>query len=255
MLRILLLLLAAMVFANAAQAANVTLLFVYSPGARDKMNAYAGSVSQWTKLALEQLNRAHSISNTGQTVSLSQNAAGTWSRKLLTNYVKAPAGAPQGDSLGNDLVRLQADGDGYMDKVHEWRDEYAADVVIGVFDYSPGEFNTGQAWVQGTDFADEAFLVVDVDRAIAIGDLILGHEMGHLYGCAHESAAISSRGYCEPGNQWHDLMAISCPNVFSTRLNFWSANISIVGRGMIGDFTHNCAAAIPYFSNRMSTFR
>ncbi|MCP3902112.1 MAG: hypothetical protein GY715_00630 [Planctomycetes bacterium] len=87
------------------------------------------------------------------------------------------------------LDRLRNPNDGYMDGVHQLRDEHRADLVaLIVADTSAG----GQAYLFGGE--EYAFSVTTWDWAADFR--ILAHEIGHNQGCCH---APGDGGGCENG--------------------------------------------------------
>ena len=114
------------------------------------------------------------------------------------------------------LPRLQQPGDGYMDEVPLWREQYLADLVVLL---TPDTGLCGKAYVMtnsDTGFAPYAYAVVD-PRCLA--NLSLTHEMGHLMGCQHDRAHAGGPGAYpySYGYQWcvatlgfRTLMAYQC---------------------------------------------
>lgn len=81
-----------------------------------------------------------------------------------------------------DLGRLMTNGDGYMDTIFTLRNNYAADMVTLYGNY-PNE--AGMTFVVGADQSN-AFYVVYWYRASS--QRSASHEMGHLFGAAHDTA-------------------------------------------------------------------
>ncbi len=87
----------------------------------------------------------------------------------------------------NDLSRLAGSSDGYMDVVHQWRDQYKADLV---------------ALIAGTPVADRNYCGIanlalgmpapgsafSITEALCISDITFAHELGHNMGKAHDRA-------------------------------------------------------------------
>ena len=97
-------------------------------------------------------------------------------------------------SYSQHLFRLTNFADGYMDNVHDLRDQYGADMVSLIV--ADDEF-CGIAWVMlelSPDFEDSAFSVTT--WFCAAGNLTFAHELGHNMGCCH---AIGDGGGCNNG--------------------------------------------------------
>ena len=83
------------------------------------------------------------------------------------------------------LERLTRAGDGYLDAVHGWRDQAAADLVVLIVE--PMSDYCGSAWIMpeaDPAFAANAFAVMSWD--CARDNLSFPHETGHLFGANHE---------------------------------------------------------------------
>ncbi|HSQ36462.1 MAG TPA: M12 family metallo-peptidase, partial [Acidimicrobiia bacterium] len=83
------------------------------------------------------------------------------------------------------LYRLTDEGDGYVDEVHGWRDQAAADLVVLIT--TPMSDFCGSGWIMieaDPAFARQAFAVVSWD--CARDNLSFAHEVGHLFGANHE---------------------------------------------------------------------
>lgn len=88
------------------------------------------------------------------------------------------------------LTNLQGNGDGQMDDVHTLRDEFGADMVVGIFQDDPSSI-AGRAFdilcsLSASSEAD-AFCIV---RTIAYtGQWTFVHEIGHLCGAQHDTSS------------------------------------------------------------------
>jgi hypothetical protein len=110
-----------------------------------------------------------------------------------------------------DLSRLRAQGDGYMDEVHTWRNTYHADTVS----LTTQTGGCGLGYMQTTislSFESWAFNVGN--RSCFTGNMTLPHEQGHNMGIQHDWYMSSSQspfpyahGYAYPPGQWRTVMA------------------------------------------------
>ncbi|MBC7772645.1 MAG: hypothetical protein H7210_09145 [Pyrinomonadaceae bacterium] len=95
------------------------------------------------------------------------------------------------------LVLVTDTDDGFIDNVHALRDEYHADTVCLVID--DVRFFGGAGWWALWD-QGQAFTCINW-RGAGSGSLLLAHELGHNFGCAHDyendvsSPFFYSRGY------------------------------------------------------------
>ncbi len=92
-------------------------------------------------------------------------------------------------SFITELDRLTLPDDGYMDEVHQWRDEYGADLVAMLISHTQGNTICGIAWMMSSpatvDFESNAF---SVNSTICIAGMtrVVPHELGHNMGCNHD---------------------------------------------------------------------
>ncbi|MBK9123337.1 MAG: hypothetical protein IPM16_09500 [Chloroflexi bacterium] len=87
----------------------------------------------------------------------------------------------------SDLSRLSGSSDGHMDIVHQWRDQYKADLVALIAGTPVAERNyCGIANLAlGMPAPGSAFSVTE---ALCISDITFAHELGHNMGKAHDRA-------------------------------------------------------------------
>jgi hypothetical protein len=90
--------------------------------------------------------------------------------------------------LDLDLRRLRFRNDGYLDEVHEWRDQYQADLVSLWVDTS--NRHSGLAYL--TLLSDFGFSVLV--RRLAVGQYLFIHELGHNFGCDHDRESTTGHG-------------------------------------------------------------
>jgi hypothetical protein len=138
--------------------------------------------------------------------------------------------------MNTDLTRLRSTNDGFMDTVHQLRNQYKADLVALIVD-NGGPY-CGIAYVMANgpraSFASYAFSVTDRD---CVSNNTLTHELGHNMGDAHDRASGSSGvfpysyGYRDPVGRFRTIMAYACPNVSCPRVKYFSnPKIKIYGR-------------------------
>ncbi|MEY5098758.1 MAG: hypothetical protein RJA36_1477 [Pseudomonadota bacterium] len=235
-----------------AKAATIDVLVTFTPAAQTKMVAQAGSVTTYVDRMLENANRALLYTGSGHQLRVATSTTGAAGRKLFSGYLET--------SLYGDFTVFVQPGDGYLDQVHNWRNQFRGDVAVLIGDYGPGEFNTGIAERQPVQNEGDAFLGCDVDRCNQGGEWVFAHELGHLAGCGHESqTAIDTTAYEIPGTNIIDLMfTYGYPN--KTRLLFYGTNrVAPNFYGMqnvrIGDANHDCGGSWIFFGNVMSNYR
>ena len=138
--------------------------------------------------------------------------------------------------ISTDLSRLQRTTDGFMDQVHQLRNQYKADLVALIVDN--GGAYCGIAYVMANgpraSFASYAFSVTDRD---CVANNTLTHELGHNMGDAHDRASGGtgvfpySYGYRDPIGKFRTIMAYACPTVSCPRVKYFSnPKILINGR-------------------------
>ena len=89
------------------------------------------------------------------------------------------------DSTVDDIERLPAADDGFLDELQELRDSYAADLVSLIVKFEVGGVATLMADLTPA-FAPLAFSMVDVRAP----DVILAHELGHNMGLQHDRYVV-----------------------------------------------------------------
>ncbi|MBI5672178.1 MAG: zinc-dependent metalloprotease [Nitrospirae bacterium] len=139
-------------------------------------------------------------------------------------------------NINTDLSRLRGTTDGFMDSVHQLRNQYKADMVALIV-HNGGAY-CGIAYVMANgpraSFASYAFSVTDRD---CVSNNTLTHELGHNMGDAHDRASGGSGvfpysyGYRDPVGKFRTIMAYPCPNVSCPRVKYFSnPKILINGR-------------------------
>ncbi len=109
-----------------------------------------------------------------------------------------------------ELDRWHNTSDGYMDNVSTLRNYYDADLCVLVVN-SLSDW-CGYAWTVASAPYNDAFCVVD--RGCAVGNLSFPHELGHLYGCRHDTYVDGGstpyaygHGYIYFPGLWRTVMA------------------------------------------------
>lgn len=134
-----------------------------------------------------------------------------------------------GDGMLQSLLHLKAsrgagdDPDGFMDEVHNWRDQYGADLVALI---TAGPDGCGIAWVlMNFDnlIASSAYGFSVTDSMCLMGGNTFQHELGHNMGGAHDRANSHGThifdyayGYQEPAKAFVTIMAYGSGGACST---------------------------------------
>lgn len=197
--------------ASSGSPATIRVLVVAS---NDAVAGYGEDLEALAELAVAESNQGYTNSNVGITLELAGYQT--------TDYDES------GD-FDTDLTRFRGTNDGYMDEIHDSRDDNAADVAVILLDN--GSY-CGLASGIGSD-ASSAFASVYWD--CATGYYSFAHEIGHLQSARHNIEADPTttpyafgHGY-RYGNSWRTIMAYDCTSSCS-RLNYWSnPNVSYAG--------------------------
>ncbi|KAI9009283.1 Metallo-peptidase family M12B Reprolysin-like-domain-containing protein [Hyaloraphidium curvatum] len=211
---------------SARQVATIDVLVVYTPQARAAVGGTANMEAR-IRLAVAETNQAYANSRINMVMRLAH---------------AAEIGYGSGGDMYQDLDRLTATSDGFMDEVHILRDNYGADVVslwVSVGSYC------GLGWLMGAPslgFASYAFNVVHY--SCATGYFSFGHEVGHNMGANHDRANSGggqsypySYGYQEPTGLWRTIMAYDCPKGCARLQYFSNPAVTYNGRAMGIDST------------------
>jgi hypothetical protein len=173
----------------------IRVLVVYTTDARVLAGGTA-AIQSLVDLAVAETNTAYENSAINPQIELA------YTQEVFYNESGQPS---------TDLSRLRNPDDGFIDEVHELRDQYAADLVsLLVSDMSA----CGVAYLMldlSTSFESSAFSVVML--SCATGYYSFGHELGHNMGSHHDRDNAGpalfdySYGYREPGESWRTIMA------------------------------------------------
>jgi peptidyl-Asp metalloendopeptidase len=198
----------------------VDLLVVYTSTARSKQGGQA-AMNALIAMGVDLANQAYKNSQIAMQLRLVRAAEVT--------YVET-------GNISTDLSRLQRTSDGFLDQVHQLRNQYKADLVAMIVD-NGGPY-CGIAYVMANgpraSFANYAFSVTDRD---CVANSTLTHELGHNMGDAHDRASGGSGvfpysyGYRDPIGKFRTIMAYACPNGSCPRVKYFSnPRILINGR-------------------------
>ncbi|MGH7243885.1 MAG: M12 family metallo-peptidase [Phycisphaerales bacterium] len=157
----------------------VDVLCVYTAKAKIAVGGLSNLQSRFQN-AIDAANGAYTLSgiNTGGANRLELRVAG---------YVETTYDEVAPDWI-NHLQRITTPGDGYMDEVQGLRDQYKADLVSLVVD--DARFTGGAAWWALWD-QGQGYSCINW-RPLGGGELLLAHEIGHNFGCAHDHANDTS---------------------------------------------------------------
>lgn len=144
-----------------------------------------------------------------------------------------------------DLTRLRNTSDGHMDIVHQWRNQYAADLVA-LIPGTPAQNRSYCGIANLPTLLPAPSSAFSITEALCISDITFAHELGHNMGKAHDHAnsppyfavhpyAFGYQDQSEgPGDygDWVTLMAYSdggeCPPVYvpgqCPAIAYWSDN-------------------------------
>lgn len=144
----------------------IDLLVVYTRGARLQASPMGG-IQNSIELAVAEANMAY------------QNSLVNHRLRLVATREVSYVETDRSEALDN----ITEPSDGFIDEVHDIRNEVGADVVSFFIDRGDG----GVGWQMSSvnaSFEDLAFNVVD--QRVAATFLVLAHEVGHNMGAAHE---------------------------------------------------------------------
>jgi hypothetical protein len=187
---------------------RIRILVAYTARAEDSVKNRFGysTMVQFINQAIAETNQSYINSQVNYMVELATS--------IRVNYTES-------GSYDTDLDRFQSTNDGYMDEINAYRNAYSADVCVLVFD------NNSSCGLASTIQADasSAFCVVHV--GCVLGNYSFGHEIGHLFGCRHNTEADDNtepfaygHGYVYQPGKWRTIMAYDINK--ETRLQFFS---------------------------------
>ncbi len=175
------------------QDCNLRLLFAYTPNSKAMINDMEGYI----QARIDYTNVAYDNSN----IDFHAEAAFIYE----TNYNDSDTsriicwadGIPHPDKF-LDLCNFHHVSDPFMPEVHEYRDQYKADMCILIDSQLP-QGVTGQAFLPPIINDGEAFMVISVNSGVST----TAHEIGHTQGCHHDyqndPTATDNHGYVHIG--------------------------------------------------------
>jgi hypothetical protein len=224
---------------GASDPAMIDVMIVYTPAARQWATTYAGGINLVINQAMQKAQLTHDNSLTGITLRLARAAEITYTESGNSSL---------------DLVRLQANHDGYMDAVHSWRNTYGADLVVLL---ARIEDAGGIGYLLGNLSGESAFgfCVSRVQQTASSYTTV--HELGHNLGCGHHkdqfvqpgpgllSYAAGWRWVASNGQRWCSVMCYESGGFYPdgqthTRVAYFSSPLiyhsgALTGNAVNGD--------------------
>ncbi len=210
-----------------AQAATIQVLVVYDTTAKTWADNNGGGMATFAAQTVNKMNQATLNSGIDLTFELA------YAGDVAYTY----------SSLATDLDALQA-GSGTLATAHQWRDLYAADVVLMLEDTGSAYGYVGYGYMLGNTNGSPSYaFTVNSIRSVAISHTAT-HEVGHNLGAHHSKFQIESPG----------------PN---TNLNTYSAGWYFTGTNGVpyhtimaynSDGYDNYYSECPQFSSPLKTY-
>jgi hypothetical protein len=214
--------------AAADDGSSVDVLAVYTPSSMSRYGGVDG-VESLIQLAIAETNQAYLNSGVATRLRLVHTA--------MVDYSES-------GNMQTDLNRITDPTDGYMDEVHNLREQVAADTVTLIEESAD---YCGIAWLMtnlSTSFESHAFSVVY--SQCATGYYSFGHELGHNMGSHHDHASAGNAlfeyayGWQDPQEVFRTIMAYNCTGG-CTRVQYFS-NPDVTYSGLptgVADYADN----------------
>jgi hypothetical protein len=202
---------------------KIRVLVLYTPNA----SANVSNMQGLAQLSVDQMNQTFLNSQINAEVELVH--------VQLTNYTETYITPTTSATHDNDLTRFTTNGDGYMDEVHNLRNEYSADICVLICDIPESLQYAGIARSIKSSSQNSFCLV---DYWYSFSNITFAHEIGHLIGCRHNESSDPNNtpypyghGYTVNNpttGSWRTIMGTSLSCNGCPRNPYWSnPNVSI----------------------------
>lgn len=221
---------------------TIKVIVAYTAAAKTGAQTYNGGINTLINDSILNTSLCHSNSNTGHSFSLAHS--------YETNYVES-------GFVDTDLYRFRVKNDGYIDEIHQKREQYDADICVLICETF--DLTNGKAAAFGAKY-DKAFCVVR-RRACVGSTYSFAHETGHLLGGAHQGGGNTqynnAKAYSWQGSfdgKSGKLQTLMGADGFPRVRYFSSPNITDDSGNPIGDATHNNAYVVAVTGNKIADF-
>lgn len=223
-------------------AATIKVFVAYTPAVAQNYN-----VSTLINQCISTTNTAYQFSLVSSTIELASSAQLTYTES--------------GNSV-TDVNRFMTNNDGYMDEIHSLRNQYQADICVLLVNTLD---NRGYAASIGSEFSN-AFYVVKASAAVS--NYSFPHELGHLFGCRHDSDTGTTpyayaHGYNWYGKLFYDpnpryyrtIMSVEDESKYMRVQYFSNPYVYDQLNNPIGTTNYSyCASAIDDYASRIAGF-